>query len=89
MKKSGKIAAYTTGEKARIASGPKVALRQDITVISYWGAVTIAQVAMFYGMLIKLITRVQHAKKYSTAAVERCEGHPSKGRWRVVPPPLP
>jgi hypothetical protein len=61
VKKSEKRAAYTTRVKARIASGPKVALRQDITVINYCGAVAIAHVAMFYGMLIKPITEVHHA----------------------------
>ena len=72
-----------------IASEPKVALRKDITVINYWGAVAIAQVVMFYGLLIQPITGVRHAEKYITAGVERREGHPSKGgRW-VVPPILP
>ena len=61
VRKSGKRATYTTGVKARIASGPRLALIQDISVINYWGAVAIAQVAMFYGMRIKPITGVQHA----------------------------
>jgi hypothetical protein len=58
-------------------------------VISYRGVVAIAQVAMVYGLRIKPITGVQHAEKYSTAGVERREGHPSKAGWRVVPPTLP
>ena len=69
--------------KARIASRPRLALIHDISVISYWGAVAIAQVAMFYGMRIKPITGVKHAEKYNTASRE----HPSKGGWGVVPPP--
>ena len=56
MRKGGKRAAYTTRVKARIARGPRLALIQDISVISYWGAVAITHVAMFYGMRVKPIT---------------------------------
>ena len=85
----GKRASYTTGVKARIASGPRVALRVDNSVIRYWGTVAIARVAMFYGMRVRSITELQRAKKFSTADVERREGHPSKGGLRAVPPTLP
>ena len=59
------------------------------TVISYSGAVAIAQVAMNYGVRVKPITGRQQAKKHTTAGVERREGNPSKGGWRAVPPTLP
>ena len=49
------------------------------TVISYSGAVAIAQVARFPVWRGKPIPRLQLAKKYNTAGVERCEGHPSRG----------
>ncbi len=61
-----------------------------ISVISYSGAVAIAQVAANYGVHVKPITgRQQAKKKHSTAGVERREGSPSKGGWRAAPPTLP
>ena len=60
-----------------------------ISVISYTGAVAIAQVTMNYGVRVKPITGRQQAEKLITAGVERREGSPSKGRWREVPPTLP
>ena len=75
--------------EARIASGPGLALNVDTSVIRYLGAVAIARVAVFYGMRVKPITELQRAEKYSTAGVERREGHPSKEWWRAVPPTPP
>ena len=66
-----------------------MAVKCEKSWIRYWGAVAIAQVAGFSVWRGRPIPRLQLAKKYSTAGVERREGHPSRGGWKAVLPTLP
>ena len=58
----------------------EVALMWAKTVLSYSGAVAIAQVAMFYGMRVKPITERQQAKKAQYGGRRAPRRQPFEGR---------